>query len=124
MHTFSTLEICWLAANISFALLSVWFLFPRSKIPLWGRLVWIAFVWGVNAAGSYYDNNVMWLFGHTYFYRPFCIWVAFTAIFTWLGRSSWNEGSDRFVQGHQRLLWSIVIVMFLFIPVVVYVILH
>jgi hypothetical protein len=120
MHTFNTLEIYWLAANILFALLSVWFLFPQCKIPLWGRLLWVAFVLGINAAGNYYDNNVRWLFYHASFYRPFCLWVANAAVFPWLARSSWDEWSDRFEQSHQRLLWGIIVAMFLFIPIVAY----
>jgi hypothetical protein len=120
----NALEKYLLAADIVFSLLVVWFFFPRCKIQLWMRLIFVVFVWGINAAVFYYDNNVMWLFHHSYYYRPPCLWVALAAIFSWRGRYSWNEWSNRFEQKNRLLLWGVVIAIFLLIPIVVYLILH
>jgi hypothetical protein len=114
-HNWSNWEISWLIADIIFALLATWFLFPSCKIPFWARLLYVAFVWGLNLAGSHYDNNVQWLSRHMYYFDSWCLWVALAAFQPYARRYSWDVSSDLFVQRHQRLLWGVVAAMFLII---------
>jgi hypothetical protein len=115
-------------ADIIFALLSIWFLLPRCKMALWLRLILVAFVWGINMGFSYHDNNVMWLFTHGYYYSPLCLFVALAAFYGWKTTTErgrlLNASSDKFLKKHQRFLWSVIVMMFLLIPIVVYWILH
>jgi hypothetical protein len=115
-------------ADIVFALLSLWFFFPRCKLSLWTRLILAVFVLGINLWFFQHDNNVTWLFNHQDIYSALCIWVIFTAVFGWKANredaGSWHEWANQFEQKHQRLLWGIVIAMLLLIPIVVYWILH
>jgi hypothetical protein len=104
------------AADIVFALLSIWFWFPQCKWPLWARLFFVAFVFGINAWFSYHDNNVMWMFerGYWHYYRWPCRIVAFSAVFSWLATKRGQaliKASEEFDRKYQWLLWGIAIVI-------------
>jgi hypothetical protein len=119
-------------ADIIFALVSTWFFFPQCKIPLWMRLIWVAFVYGINMWFFYHDNHVMWLFVHMHYYSPLCLWVFLAAVYGWLATRSkseksaawWNWSTDNFFQKHPRLIWSIIIAVYLFLIFLFYSIWH
>jgi hypothetical protein len=114
-----------LIADIVFALLSVWFLFPRCKMPLWSRLILVLCVWGLNAWFSYHDNTFTWPH-YRKIYSTLCAFVALAAVNGWLTntgrRRSLDAASDEFVKRHQPLLWSVVIALLLLIPIIYYLI--
>ena len=114
------------AANLIFALLSIWFFFPQCKMPLWLRLICVTIVWGINIAFLWYDNNKWARYNEIYFNEP-CLWVALSAVYGWMttkrGRA-FRAASEEFDRTHQKFLWGIVVVILLLIPLVVYFILH
>jgi hypothetical protein len=74
-----------LTADIIFALLSIWFFFPRCKMPLWKRVIGVAFVWGMNYAAFCYDNNNGWMLSHSEtIYLSLCNFIAVSAILSWV----------------------------------------
>ena len=146
----NTLEKCLLAADIIFAVLSLWFLFPQCKASIWQRFIYVVLVYAINALAFYYDDNVMWLFVHTGYFVPLCHFVGGCAICGWFirqrrlafrkmypkmfnepsdekdnpiidnGRTEYNNWSDNFDKRHPRLIWCIVITMLLLIPIIAY----
>jgi hypothetical protein len=106
--------------DIIFAVLATWFLFPQCKLRLWPRLVCVAVVYGVNIWFFARDNNVNWLFVHMHYYSPLCLWVFLAAIRSWAAQNRnsnawWNWSTDNFFRKHSRFIWSILIVVYLFL---------
>ncbi|HVU28037.1 MAG TPA: hypothetical protein VHG71_09920 [Verrucomicrobiae bacterium] len=116
-----------LATDVVFALLSIWFFFPQCKMRLWQRFFCVAIIWGINIIFFCYDNNNHWVTGHQHYYRSLCLFTALSAFYSWMmterGRT-FRANAENFDRTHQKFLWSIVIVLFLLIPIVVYFILH
>ena len=96
----NTQEKYLLAVDILFAVLSIRFVFPQCKWPLWARLLWVAFVWGVNIVALCYDDNDRWLSSHTAIYRGLCGSIALVAFLGWTANNKkgrlLNEWSDQF----------------------------
>jgi hypothetical protein len=103
------------AADIFFALLSIWFLFPQCKWTLWLRLIFVVSVWGSNLWFFFHDNNVRWLDKYgPWCYRIPCGWIAWATYFSWLSTErgrTYFAASKEFQRTHQWLLWGIAIVI-------------